>query len=71
MRADMPCGSTLGATSSAQLSVRSLDIGIAQLAMHSATETMGAADCERLLSALLAFFEADLSFSSYDKGSLR
>ena len=39
MRSDLPCGGTLGAISSSQLSVRSVDIGLPQLAMHSYAET--------------------------------
>lgn len=68
MRADMPCGSTLGAISSTRLSVRSVDIGVAMLAMHSATETMGTADYGYLVRALSAFFSADIRLFSYDKG---
>lgn len=70
MRADMPCGSTLGAISATQVSVRSVDIGIPQLAMHSATETAAAEDCLHLYRALSAFFAADLCMSSYDTGVL-
>ena len=62
MRSDLPCGGTLGAISSAQLSVRSADIGIAQLAMHSAAETVAVADCERLERGLAAFYKTPLSF---------
>ena len=50
-RSDVPGGSTLGNISNTQLSLRSVDIGLAQLAMHSAYETMGSRDC-----ALLARF---------------
>ncbi len=38
-RADMPCGSTVGATISAALGVSSVDIGVPMLAMHSVRET--------------------------------
>ena len=66
MRADMPCGGTLGAISSSQLSIRSVDIGLAQLAMHSATETMCAADYPRLVDGLRAFYASDLRVGGYD-----
>lgn len=58
MRSDMPCGGTLGAISSSQVSIRSIDIGLAQLAMHSSMETIGAKDMDTLFSALNAFFNA-------------
>ena len=56
-RADSRGGSTLGAIASSFVPVRTMDIGAPILAMHSARETMGAADqesLERLLTAFLA-----------------
>lgn len=55
---DVAGGSTLGALSVTQVSVRTVDIGLAQLAMHSANETAGAADIGYLVSAMEAFFGA-------------
>ena len=52
----MPGGSTLGNISSSQVSVNAVDIGLAQLAMHSAVETAGAHDTESMVRALAAFF---------------
>ncbi len=43
-RTDMACGSTIGPTVSASLGVRSLDVGCAQLAMHSCRELAGVVD---------------------------
>lgn len=57
---DVLGGSTLGALSVTQVSVRTVDIGLAQLAMHSANETAGAADIDYLISAMTAFFGAKL-----------
>ena len=55
-RADLPGGSTLGHISTAHVSVDSVDIGLAQLAMHSCYETAGAADTEHLVRAITAFY---------------
>lgn len=58
-RSDAVGGSTLGSLVSAQLPTRTLDIGIPLLAMHSARETMGAADQEALESLLRVFFDTN------------
>lgn len=58
MRSDLRCGGTLGAISSSQLSIKSVDIGLAQWAMHSAVESAGANDFNHLVKGLTAFFNA-------------
>ena len=55
-RADMPGGSTLGNIANTQVSLNTVDIGLAQLAMHSAFETAGAKDTDFLCRALTVFF---------------
>jgi len=55
-RADKPGGSTLGHISAAHVSVSSVDVGLAQLAMHSAYETAGARDTDHLIRAAAAFY---------------
>ncbi len=60
-RADMPGGSTLGSIASTVVFAHAIDIGLAQLAMHSAYETAGARDTDRMISALKLFFEKSLS----------
>jgi aspartyl aminopeptidase len=52
----MPGGSTLGNIANTQVSLNTVDIGLAQLAMHSAFETAGARDTELMVKALTAFF---------------
>lgn len=55
-RSDMAGGSTLGNISTVQVSVDTVDIGLAQLAMHSALETAGARDLCYLVKALRTFY---------------
>ena len=55
-RADMGCGSTIGPIASSRLGVAPIDVGIAQLAMHSCRELTGSKDSLRLALVLVAFF---------------
>ncbi len=55
-RSDMPGGSTLGNISNTQVSLNSVDVGLAQLAMHSSYETAGAQDTDFMIAALKRFF---------------
>lgn len=61
-RSDVRCGSTLGLATSRVLQMKTCDIGLAQLAMHSACETVGARDIEQMQKAMKLFMsdEADL-----------
>lgn len=57
LRSDIPGGSTIGSILSSHLPMRSADIGIPILAMHSAMETMSVSDqrnLDRLAAAFLA-----------------
>ena len=51
-RSDLAGGSTLGHISTAHVSVESVDIGLAQLAMHSLYETAGTKDLPLLVRAM-------------------
>lgn len=55
---DVPGGSTLGNISTAHVSVKTVDIGIPQLAMHSAVETMGVKDYDYMVKFATCYFEA-------------
>ena len=55
-RSDMQGGGTLGAIASALLPVKTVDVGIPLLAMHSARELMAAADQEALKRLTESYF---------------
>ena len=63
-RADMAGGSTLGNIANTQVSLNTVDIGLAQLAMHSAFETAGARDTEYLVCALREFYSRKITEST-------
>jgi aspartyl aminopeptidase len=56
-RSDVPGGSTLGNISSTKVPVLSVDIGLAQLAMHSACETAGTEDLAYLIKFSSYFYQ--------------
>ena len=60
-RSDQRGGGTLGAISSSHVSIHSVDIGLAQLAMHSANETAGSLDAEYMIKALEEFYRSNLN----------
>lgn len=59
-RSDMRSGGTLGAISSRHISVRGADIGIAQLAMHSACECIALADYDSMQKGIAAYFSSNI-----------
>ena len=59
-RSDMAGGSTLGNLSSQQVSMHTVDIGLAQLAMHSAVETASTADADAMVKAVETFYRVHL-----------
>lgn len=56
-RSDILGGSTLGNISASHVSVPAADIGLAQLAMHSAVETAGSRDVRYLIALLKHFYQ--------------
>ena len=59
-RADMGGGSTLGNIANTQVSLNTVDVGLAQLAMHSSFETAGNKDTEYLVRALSEFYSSSI-----------
>ena len=60
-RSDMAGGSTLGNIANSHVSLNTVDVGLAQLAMHSACETAGAEDTAYLARALQTFYASGLT----------
>ena len=56
-RSDMAGGSTLGNIANTQTAMNTVDVGLAQLAMHSSYETAGAKDTESLIKAAKILFQ--------------
>ncbi|MDE5715521.1 MAG: M18 family aminopeptidase [Anaeroplasmataceae bacterium] len=69
-RSDILGGSTLGAISLRHVSIPSVDIGLAQLAMHSAYETAGSLDLKDLIKAIKEFYNSFFNFTNEEKISI-
>ena len=60
-RSDLKGGGTPGSISTSQVSIASVDIGLAQLAMHSCNETAGVEDSEAMILAIQRFYSTHRS----------
>lgn len=59
-RSDLRGGSTLGRIQLEKLSIKALDIGLAQLAMHSSNEVAGSKDLKDMVKALKEFYQTKI-----------
>ena len=60
-RSDVLGGSTLGNIANTHASMNTVDIGLAQLAMHSSFETAGCKDVQYMVDALTCFYGTDIA----------
>lgn len=67
-RADLRGGGTLGNISTSQVSIMSVDIGLAQLAMHSAYELAGVKDVNYMIEGIKEFYNTVISLD--DNGNI-
>lgn len=70
-RSDYLGGTTLGHVAQEQISLNAVDIGLPQLAMHSACETAGARDTAYLVEAARVLFSGSLQSAGGGKYVLR
>lgn len=59
-RADMAGGSTLGSIANTRVSVKTVDIGLPQLAMHSSMETVACSDVRDMVSVMKEFYSSSI-----------
>eukprot|EP00088_Acartia_fossae_P061453 TRINITY_DN7388_c0_g1_i2.p1 TRINITY_DN7388_c0_g1~~TRINITY_DN7388_c0_g1_i2.p1 ORF type:complete len:453 (-),score=107.94 TRINITY_DN7388_c0_g1_i2:2-1360(-) len=64
VRNDCPCGSTIGPIISSKVGIRTVDLGIPSLSMHSIRETMGCDDVVTNIKLFTTFFQ---QFGALDK----
>ena len=65
-RSDVRGGGTLGAISTSQVSIPTVDIGLAQLAMHSCIETAGVKDLTYLIDGMKKFYSSHITKENND-----
>lgn len=69
-RSDVLGGSTLGSIANTKVSIKTIDIGLAQLAMHSPYETAGVKDITYMIEGLRGFYETCIQKNSENSYSI-
>lgn len=64
VRNDVACGSTIGPILATSCGIRTVDVGVPQLSMHSIREMCGVGDFQSAFKLLVAFYE---QFTAMDK----
>jgi aspartyl aminopeptidase len=64
VRNDSLCGSTIGPILATSCGIRTVDVGVPQLSMHSLREMCGVADLQSAFNLLVAFYQ---QFTALDK----
>ena len=62
-RSDLVGGGTLGNVSASQVSIMSVDVGLAQWSMHSAVETCGSKDIEFAIKVFKEFYNSSIKIT--------
>lgn len=70
-RSDLPGGSTLGSISNTKVPLCTVDIGLAQLSMHSSYETGGTADTAYMIRTSECFYKTSIERPSTDEWILK
>ena len=68
---DVVGGSTLGNIASTHVSINTVDVGLAQLAMHSPYETAGVKDAEYMIKAFKKYYSTLIAKNSQNEYELR
>jgi aspartyl aminopeptidase len=69
-RSDALGGSTLGSISNTRVALSTVDIGLAQLAMHSSYETAGTHDVEGMIRTMTELYNSTIVSESYSNYKL-
>lgn len=64
VRNDSPCGSTIGPILSAKLGMAAVDVGVAQLSMHSIREMAACGDVDHSVNLFSSFYGQNLTLDS-------